>query len=358
MIKTVDEFFNNYDLTNATRAIQAFVIDDVSNWYVRLNRKRFWVGEYNADKKAAYQTLCECLEKVARLGSPIAPFYFEQLFSDLNAVNHYDELGSVHLGDFPVADDNIIDSELELRMSYAQRISSLVHSLRKGEQIKVRQPLQRILIPASSGDFKAQVEAIRELIKTEVNIKEIEYIEDASSSILVRKVKPNFAKLGKQFGKNMKIMAGQINQMSQEDIITLETTNAFEIEVAREKVSLSSDDVEINFQDIEGWLVTSDAEITVALDIHISSELREEGLARDVVNRVQNLRKEMGLEVQDKINITVENNNELISAALQSNNEYICTETQAVTLQVMEKVADAHEIEIDDLTLKLKIEVN
>lgn len=358
LIKTVDKFYGSYDLTNAARAIQSFVIDDVSNWYVRLNRKRFWVGEYTADKKAAYQTLCECLEKVARLGSPISPFYFENLFSDLNAVNAYDELGSVHLGDFPVVDENVIDADLELRMGYAQRISSLVHSLRKGEQIKVRQPLQKILVPAASQDFKAHVEAIKDLIKTEVNIKDIEYIEDASSSILVRKIKPNFKKLGKLFGKNMKVVAGIVNQFTQEQIIELEVNNAFEIEVDGAKHTLTTEDVEINFQDIEGWLVASDAEITVALDITISDELRQEGIARDVVNRVQNLRKEMGLEVQDKINISVENNNELIAAALSSNNEYVCKETQAVKLEVLETVSDANEIEMDDLVLKMKIEVN
>ena len=357
LIKFVDEKMNEYDLTPAVRAIQDFVIDEVSNWYVRLNRKRFWKGEYNEDKLAAYQTLCECLKTVAQLSAPIAPFYFEKMYLDINEVMGNTEFESVHLDTFPVANEAYIDKTLEERMETAQTISSLVHSLRKGELIKVRQPLSRILVPIFNPKQKENILSVEDLIKSEVNIKTIEFVEGNSSEILVKKVKANFARLGKKFGKQMKALAGQINQMTQEDIKTLESTGTFTFDLDGEKAELVAEDFDISFQDIPGWLVASDSKTTVALDINISEELKMEGIARDVVNRVQNLRKEMGLEVQDKIKISVQKNEDLINAALVANKDYICLETQAVSLDVKDAVEGGTVVEMDDKELTLKVEL-
>ncbi len=356
LIKKTDELLEGYDLTNTAREIQEFVSNDLSNWYVRLNRKRFWKGEYNEDKLAAYQTLAECLSTVAQISSVIAPFYFEKVYADLNAVMNLDSSSSVHLSTYPVAKEEYIDIPLEERMSYSQRISSLIHSLRRGEKLKVRQPLSKILVPVLNEEFKAQIEAVEDLICTEVNIKGIDYLDDTADSVLVKKIKPNFRKLGQQFGKNMKVVAGLINQMSQDDINVLESTNAFEIDVNDEKHTLTIEDVEITFQDIEGWLVASDAEITVALDITLTDDLIQEGLARDIVNRVQNIRKDMGLEIQDKIKISVAKNTELVEAALNANKEYICTETQALQLDIVETISEGTELEIDEHKMIVKIE--
>ncbi|MCP4520188.1 MAG: isoleucine--tRNA ligase [Cytophagales bacterium] len=356
LVKRVDELLNDYDLTNTAREIQDFVSNDLSNWYVRLNRKRFWKGEYNEDKKAAYQTLAECLSVTAQISSIIAPFYFDKVYADLNSVMNAENLGSVHLSTYPEANEEYIDLALEQRMEYAQRISSSVHALRKGEKLKVRQPLSKVLIPVLNDEFKTQIEAVEDLICTEVNIKGIEYLADDENSILVKKIKPNFRKLGQQFGKNMKVVAGLINQMSQEDISAIERNNAFEIEVAGEKHTLTAEDVEINFQDIEGWLVASDSELTVALDITLTENLKQEGFARDVVNRIQNLRKESGLEIQDKINITILAENEWIKTALEANQTYVCTETQALSLNFTPSVENGTVLEIDEHQLTLTIE--
>jgi len=355
LVKVVDTNFTAYDLTNAARAIQDFVNDDLSNWYVRLNRKRFWVGEYTEDKKAAYQTLVECLITVTKLASPIAPFYFDQVFENLNAVIGFEKLDSVHLTFFPVAKQAYIDENLELKMSYAQRISSLVHSLRKGEKIKVRQPLSKILLPVLNDEFKARVSEVEDLILTEVNIKEIEYLQGSENSVLVKRIKPNFKKLGKEFGKNMKDAANIIAALSQDQINVLEKNNALPIVVNGENYTLTTEDVEISFQDIPGWLVASDNDITVALDITLTEELKKEGISRDIVNRVQNLRKELGMEVQDKIQIKVEKNTELVNAALAEFKNYICTETQAYSLEVQELVPNATALEMDEIILKLEI---
>ncbi len=354
-IKAVDEAFESYELTRATRLIQDFMIDDVSNWYVRLNRKRFWKGEYNADKVAAYQTLLECLESVARMASSVAPFYFDMIYSSLNEVVHFNDKDSIHLVDFPTSKTEIIDQELEARMDAAQRFSSLVHSLRKQHNIKVRQPLSKILIPYSDEATKSRIESVSDLILSEVNVKEIEFIGD-QSGILVKKIKPNFKKLGSVYGKLMKEIAGKVNSMSQEDIATLERSE-FSFEVQGQQITLTVDDVEISFDDIPGWLVASEAGNTVALDITITDDLKQEGIARDLVNRVQNLRKDMGLDVQDKIRIIVQKQDELISRALESNKSYICTETQANELNLLESVPDGTSIEMDEHHLVLKIEV-
>lgn len=357
LIKLVDEKMNEYDLTPAVRAIQDFVIDEVSNWYVRLNRKRFWKGEYNEDKLAAYQTLCECLLTVSKLSAPIAPFYFDKMYLDIMEVMGKTELESVHLDTFPVANESYINKKLEEKMATAQTISSLVHSLRKGEMIKVRQPLSRILVPVFSQEQKSNILSVEDLIKTEVNIKTIEFVEENSSDILVKKVKPNFARLGKKFGKQMKLLAGQINQMTQDDIKTLESTGAFSFELNGEKADLSADDFDISFQDIPGWLVASEGKTTVALDINISDELKKEGIARDVVNRIQNIRKEMGLDVQDKIKINIQKNDNLINAALEANKDYICLETQALELNLNDTVNNGTSVEMDEIELILKVEL-
>lgn len=362
LIHTVDASFADYEPTRAARAISDFVVGDLSNWYVRLNRKRFWKPSENGkaamsnDKMAAYQTLYECLMTVARLAAPIAPFYCDQIFRDLNSVTQLEDAISVHLVDFPTADDSLINENLEQKMSLAQTISSLVHSLRKSHKLKVRQPLHKILLPVTGEKMKNQVKEVENIILTEVNIKEIEYLTD-DNSILVKRIKPNFAKLGKLYGPKMKDINQSVQQMSQEDINQLENQNAFSLNLGDESVVLTRDDVEISFQDIPGWSVASEGTVTVALDITISEDLKQEGFARDLVNRIQNKRKEMGLEVQDKIKIEIEKNNDLINQALQSYKDYICTETQALHLNITEKLADASAIEVDDAVIQLKIEL-
>ena len=356
LIKEVGDAYNDYEPTKAGRAIQNFVADDLSNWYVRLNRKRFWKGEYNADKTAAYQTLYTCLETVAKLGAPIAPFYLDKLFRDLNEVSKKNTVESVHLTDFPQVTEAHLDLELEERMSLAQRVSSLVHSIRKAQTIKVRQPLSRILIPILQPKLKAQIQAVEDLIKNEVNIKTIEYIED-TSGIVVKTIKPNFKKLGKEYGAKLKEIGNAIAELRAEDITVIERANAFDLKLADGTViPITAEDVEIRSQDIPGWSVASEGGITVALDITLSDALRQEGIARDVVNRVQNLRKDMGLEVQDKIRITVQISNELINSALRSNQEYICTETQALSLDLVQTLIGGTEVEMDEQTLIMKIE--
>lgn len=356
LIGKVDAAFDDYDLTKGGRLIQGFVADDLSNWYIRQNRKRFWMGEYNEDKKAAYQTLAECLTTIAKLGSIIAPFYFDKVYQDLNSVIKYDTLDSIHLSDFPVINESYVDEELEARMDLAQRVSSLVHSLRKGEKLKVRQPLAKVMVPVLNAKFKSRIEAVTELIKNEVNVKGIEFL-DEESTVLVRKVKANFKTLGRKFGKQMKALAGVITQMSQEQITQAEKDGKIELQLDGNNVELSAEDLDITFQDIPGFLVASDNDLTVALDITLTDELRKEGIARDIVNRVQNLRKDMGLEVQDKINITVQDNEELIVNALKSFESYICTETQALSLTIGGELNNPTEIELDEFKFNIAIGV-
>ncbi len=355
LISKVDQAYEDYEPTKAARLIQDFTIDDLSNWYVRLNRKRFWRGEYNEDKKSAYQTLYTCLMTIAKLSSPVAPFYMDNLYADLNSVTGLEKYESIHLTDFPTSDSSMIDEDLEARMSLAQNISSLVHSLRKKHMIKVRQPLSKILLPVLNKSFKEHVTAVEELIKSEVNIKNIEFVDD-DSVILVKNVKPNFRKLGQEYGPKMKAIAAKINQLTDEDIATLEIKNNLELTLDGDSVTLTLEDVEISYQDIPGWSVATEGKLTVALDITLDDDLRKEGIARDLVNRVQNLRKDMGLEVQDKINIRIERNDDLVNSALESNKEYICSETQALSLNILESVADGSELEMDEYKLKVKIE--
>ena len=315
--------------------IQDFVVDNLSNWHIRLSRKRFWRGDYSHDKISAYQTVYTCLETVAKLASPIAPFYTDQLFKDLNSVSGKNELVSVHIADFPEAKENLINLDLEEKMSIAQNVSSMVLSLRKKENIRVRQPLQKIMVPILDDTFETRLKAVESLILTEVNIKEIEYLRDASG-VLVKKIKPNFKALGPKYGKMMKAIAAEVNQFDQDAIAKFEAENQYEISINNESITLDISDVEITTQDIPGWLVMSQEGITVALDITISESLRNEGIARELVNRIQNIRKDQGFEVTDKIKIEVKSN-EKINAGINENFDYICSETLANSLEIVEQ---------------------
>ncbi|MEY2702901.1 MAG: Isoleucine--tRNA ligase, partial [Bacteroidota bacterium] len=305
LIQVVDAAYADYEPTKAARAISDFVQENLSNWYVRLCRRRFWKGEYAQDKIAAYQTLYTCLLTVSKLSAPIAPFFMEQLYKDLNEVTQQEKYGSVHVADFPVSVENFVDKSLESKMLKAQTISSLVLSLRKKEMIKVRQPLQRIMIPVLDEIFRAEVEAISDLIKAEVNVKEVELLDDASG-VLVKQIKPNFKTLGPRFGKDMGLISKEIQNLNQEQINQLDRENALEIIFSGKSITLTSDDVEITSQDIPGWLVANANGITVALDITISDDLRKEGIARELVNRIQNIRKDSGFDVTDKIKVQVQ----------------------------------------------------
>ena len=273
----------------------------------------------------------------------------------MNAVTQLESSLSIHLSDFPKADPAVIDEDLEIRMALAQDISSLVHSLRKKHTVKVRQPLSKILIPVLNEKFKGHVEAVSGLIQSEVNIKEIEFVGQ-DSDILVKNIKPNFRKLGQEYGPRMKEIAEKINQLTAEDISLLESSSGLTISLSDQEIILSPEDVEITYKDIPGWSVATEGRLTVALDITLNDDLKKEGIARDLVNRVQNIRKDMGLEVQDKINIRIEKNDDLVNAALESNREYICTETQALSLDILEVLSDGNEVDMDEYKLKVKIE--
>ncbi|WPP48584.1 isoleucine--tRNA ligase [Catalinimonas niigatensis] len=355
LIKQVETAYSEYEPTRATRLIQDFTIDDLSNWYVRLNRKRFWQGEYDKDKQAAYQTLYTCLITIAKLASPVAPFYMERLYKDLDGITQKEKAESIHLTDFPVADDQHIDTELEVRMQMAQTTSSLVHSLRKQHTIKVRQPLSKVLIPVLNNESRERLSAMEKLILSEVNVKEIAYIDDASG-VLVKKIKPNFRKLGKTYGPKMKEISAAVAQMGQEDINQLERENRYALKLSDQSIVLTEEDVEISSEDIPGWSVAKEGNITVALDITVTDVLKKEGLARDLVNRIQNLRKDMGLDVQDKIRISIEKNEDLLNESVQTHKDYICTETQALSLNVVDQLPDASSLDLDDQQVRIKIE--
>lgn len=356
LIEKVDKAYKDYEPTRATRLIQDFTIDDLSNWYVRLNRKRFWKGEYNEDKKAAYQTLYTCLSIVSKLSAPVAPFYMDRLYCDLNTVSQKEACDSIHLSDFPIKNNALVDEKLEAKMDLAQRISSLVHSLRKREMIKVRQPLSRILIPVLNAETKAYVEAVKELILNEVNIKSIEFIDD-TSGILIKKIKPNFKKLGQEYGPKMKDISSAIAQLDQDGINSFEKAGNYELALAGQNITLSLEDVEISSEDIPGWLIANDGNLTVALDVNINDELRQEGVARDMVNRIQNLRKDMGMEVQDKIAISVGTTEIVVKNAISNFEQYICEETQAKKLSVEDTANGAEALDMDGLDLAIKLEV-
>ncbi|MGB1500818.1 MAG: isoleucine--tRNA ligase [Flavobacteriaceae bacterium] len=353
LIKKVDKFYAAYEPTKAARAISDFTQDYLSNWYVRLSRRRFWKGDYQQDKISAYQTLYTCMLTIAKIGAPIAPFFMDKLYLDLNAVSQKENFESIHLADFPAFEEIYIDKALERKMEDAQTISSLVLSLRAKEKIKVRQPLQKIMIPVENSEQKSSILAVANLIKHEVNIKEIELLEDASD-ILVKQIKPNFRTLGPKFGREMKLIANAIQNFSKDEILRIETEGEIPVEVEGKIINLELSDVEISSKDIEGWLVANEGSITVALDVTVSEELRKEGVARELINRIQNARKDSGLEVTDRIKLTVLNFGDL-QASINDNKEYIMSETLTDELVFVDQLNDGLDIEFDTIKSKILI---
>lgn len=331
LIKEVDAAYNDYEPTKAGRLIEEFVSDQLSNWYVRLCRRRFWKSDDSKDKQSAYQTLYTCLETVALLSSPIAPFFSDQLFSDLNSVSGKHTVDSVHLADFPVVNEGLINEALETQMDIAQRTSSLVLALRKKEKIRVRQPLQKIMVPVLNKTFTDNILHVKDLILSEVNVKELELLEEGNG-MLVKSIKPNFKTIGPKYGKQMKAIAAMVNTLTSDDIAKIEAEGGWKGTIEGEDIELDMNDFEIAAQDIPGWLVASEGQLTVALDITISEELKAEGIARELINRVQNLRKDSGLEVTDRIVLKVETS-EAIRAAIKANMEYVCNEVLANDIQ-------------------------
>jgi isoleucyl-tRNA synthetase len=321
------------------------VDEHLSNWDVRLCRRRFWKGDYTEDKISAYQTLYRCLEVISQISAPIAPFFSDRLFTDLNKVSQRHNAVSVHLTDFPKADEASIDRDLEERMQLAQKISSLVLGLRKKVNIRVRQPLQKIMVPVLDEKFRVQLQGVEQLILSEVNVKELEYLTE-TTGVLVKKIKPNFKTLGPKFGKLMKQISAAIAGFSQEEIAIIEEQGSYTIELDNQQVKLGNEDVEILSEDIPGWLVATEGRITVALDITITEELKQEGIARELINRIQNLRKEKGFEVTDKIELYVQKHSQITDAII-NNNEYICSETLAVKLNYADVVEDASKAEVE-----------
>jgi isoleucyl-tRNA synthetase len=357
LIKDADCYYNDYEPTWAARAIQNFVIDNLSNWYVRLNRKRYWGGEYSKDKLSAFQTLYTCIETLTQLMAPLVPFYAEKIFCDLNRVTGIFSVESVHHTDFPVYDESLIDKILEERMGIAQKISSMVLGLRRRVNIKVRQPLNKVLIPVLDNGFQQKVEAVENLILTEINVKKLEYLSD-TSEIIVKKIKPNFKSLGPRFGKLMKPITSAVNQMTREDINKFEREGSYSILVDSQTITLGTDDLELMSEDIPGWLVASDGDITVALDITVTDDLRFEGIAREFVNRIQNYRKESGFDVTDKINIFIQKH-EFTDEAIIKHKEYIVSQTLAKEINLADNLDKntSRQVEIDDdIITWLKIE--
>jgi isoleucyl-tRNA synthetase len=340
LVKEVENAYSSYEPTRAGRALQDFVIENLSNWYVRLNRKRFWAGEYNKDKIAAYQTLYTCLKTVAVLSAPIAPFFMEKLYLDLTGENK-----SVHLAMMPECNEALIDLGLEERMSYAQQISSMVLALRRKVSIKVRQPLQKIMIPDMGVSFREQIDKIKDLVLSEVNVKELEYLAD-DSGVLVKKIKPNFKTLGPKHGKLMKGIAAVVNTLTPAEITHFEREGRFEVEVEGSKIELLAEDVEIISEDIPGWLVANEGKLTVALDITITEELRQEGLARELVNRIQNIRKDSGFEITDKIELYIRKH-EAINNAVMNFTGYIGTQTLAPKISLVDECNDSAAIVVE-----------
>jgi len=347
LIKFVDECYEDYEPTKATRAISDFVQENLSNWYVRLCRRRFWKGEYAKDKIAAYQTLYTCLLTISKLSAPVAPFFMDKLYRDLTTSTGTEDFASVHLAEFPKFVENFVNKTLESKMQKAQTISSLVLSLRKKEMIKVRQPLQKVMIPVLDENQRAEIEAISDLVKAEVNVKEIELLDDASG-ILVKQIKPNFKALGPRFGKDMGLISKEIQGFSAEQINQLDKQGTLDIVIAGNSVTLSLEDVEITSQDIEGWLVANSNGITVALDITLTEELKNEGIARELVNRIQNIRKDSGFEVTDKIKVQIKRDG-ILEDAVSKNEDYIKSETLTDELVFADVLENGTEIEFDDI---------
>ena len=354
LVKTVDACYEDYEPTKAGRAIADFVGDNLSNWYVRLNRKRFWGGTLNDDKLAAYQTLYTCLETVARLMAPIAPFFADRLFLDLNSATGKDKSESVHLAKFPEADESVIDKNLEARMQLAQEISSMTLALRKKVNIKVRQPLASIMIPVLDSSLQKNVEAVKDLIMNEVNVKAINFVDD-SAGILVKRIKPDFKKLGPKCGKNMKSVAAMLQDLSQEGIAELEKNGQYVLNIGDQQVVVEKCDVEIQSEDIPGWLVASNDNLTIALDVTITEELRQEGVAREFVNRIQNIRKANGYDITDKILVKIEKL-DAVNAAVEAFGDYISSQTLANEIILVDKIENATELDFDDYKVNIFVE--
>ncbi|MGK0454382.1 MAG: isoleucyl-tRNA synthetase [Paraglaciecola sp.] len=354
LIHKVDKFYAAYEPTRAARVISDFTQDYLSNWYVRLSRRRFWKGDYQTDKISAYQTLYTCMNTIAKLGAPIAPFFMDRLYQDLNSVTGKETSESIHLADFPKYDESYVDKSLERKMENAQIISSLVLSLRAKEKIKVRQPLQKIMIPVDNEQQKEEILAVANLIKHEVNIKEIQILEDASD-ILIKRIKPNFKALGPKFGKEMRFVAAAVQKFTQEDINKIEKYKNISIEINGKNITLGLEDVEISSKDIEGWLVANEGALTVALDVTLTEELRKEGVSRELVNRIQNARKDTGLEVTDKIKLTVLKSQNLQQSILD-NRDYIMSETLTKELVFVDELDNGTEIEFDTIKSRILIE--
>lgn len=354
LVKDVDNYLNTYEPTRAGRAISDFVNDNLSNWYVRLNRRRFWGGGLTEDKLSAYQTLYICLETVAKLMAPIAPFYADKLFGDLIAVTGREHVASVHLSDFPVCHEELIDKDLEERMQMAQSISSMVLALRRKVNIKVRQPLQHLMIPVLDEHQRSALEAVKALVLNEVNVKEMRFV-DNTEGILVKKIKPDFKKLGPRYGKIMKALAAAIQQMSQEDINAFEKAGTFTLKVDGVDAVIDRADVEIISEDIPGWLVANEGRLTVALDITVTEELKKEGLARELVNRIQNIRKSSGFDITDKVIIKIASATEM-DGAIQSFREYISNQVLAKSIEITsEPIANATTLDFEDFTLDVLV---
>ncbi|NMR35095.1 isoleucine--tRNA ligase [Chryseobacterium aquaticum] len=354
LIKEVKAFYEDYEPTRVARAISTFVNDNLSNWYVRLCRRRFWKGDYSDDKISAYQTLYTCLETVAKLSAPIAPFFMDQLYQDLNKVTGKDSVESVHLTDFPVADESLIDQDLVEKTHLAQNITSMVFSLRKKENVKVRQPLQKVLIPVLDKKTEEQILAVAELIKQEVNVKELQLINaEEASHLIVKQIKPNFKTLGSRLGKDMKIVGNEINNLSAEQISSLEKEGKIDIQ----GYEITLNDVEISTKDIPGWTVTSDGKTTVALDLKMTDELKSEGIAREFINRIQNLRKEKDFDLTDRINIVLEENTPFLEQ-IKQNETYISSEVLSNKIEIVSSLSNFNEIDIDDINFKVNVEKN
>ncbi len=358
LVREAGKCYEDYDLTRAGRAIQEFVTENLSNWYVRLNRKRFWGGEKDKDKLAAYQTLYTCLETVSQLAAPIAPFYMERLFIDLNNITGRNKEKSVHLALFPVYDKSLIDTALEERMEIAQKVSSMILGLRRKVSIKVRQPLARIMVPVPDKSFKQKFEAVRDLILAEVNVKDVEYIDD-TASILVKKIKPNFKTLGPRYGKLMKDISNAIAAFTPQDIVAFENDGSKHVSINGQELVLTMDDVEIISEDIPGWQVANDGKLTVALDVTVSDELRYEGIAREFVNRIQNIRKEAGFDVTDKITVLIEDN-DFVKEAVKRHSSYIGSQTLATSVKLTDSFPEDNvkEVEVDDVVVKVMVRKN
>jgi isoleucyl-tRNA synthetase len=354
LIDDTNTYYNTYEPTRAGRAIAEFVNDHLSNWYVRLNRKRFWGGDYDSDKISAYQTLYTCLETVARLMAPIAPFFADRLYLDLTTVTGKENVDSVHLALFPEASPYYIDKKLEERMELAQSISSMVLALRKKVNIKVRQPLSSILLPVKDASVREHIESVQSLILNETNVKELRFV-DNTAGILIKRVKPDFKKLGPRFGKIMKQVSNAITSMNQESITQLEQNGSFPFVIEGQAVSISAMDMEIISEDIPGWLVTNEGNLTVALDVTLTEPLLQEGIARELVNRIQNLRKANGYEITDRITIRFLRS-EQIEAAVKTYGEFIASQTLANNIAFVSHIDKATELDFETFIVYVQIE--